>query len=344
MLRLIRVPAILDPCVDPLRSHVHGHHGRYVRLRVVAMAFRWGRRHGAHRYRSLDGEPHRTRVNHLCLGERWAPEAALRQQAQEVRHARRPGHGETLDGIIDDAKNATRGKAMDAIATRQAPTTAADIRGHQDVCARLVGREHVLPVGLRLSVNKAPGAAVGLPLRQTTALAAPRLRAFTPPTGGTVVVWCEACSLCPTVVQACRAPPWPLASTLQRHRRLGTHGGQRNAGRSGRQRCRRRRPAPLDRATSSGPVRSRGVEAGGLEGSSRGPRHVVCARTGQATTSRGRVTDPPELAAPDVSRTDETRWTIAPWRPAVQPWLGRGPDQHRPDWAAVTHRQLVCLA
>jgi len=80
--------------------------------------------------------------------------------------------------------------------------------------------------------NKAPGAAVGLPLRQTTALAAPRLRAFKPPTGGKVVVWCEACSLCPTVVQACRAPPW----------------------------------------------------------------------------------------------------------------LGRGPDQHRPDWAAVTHRQLVCLA
>ena len=133
MLRLIRVPAILDPCVDPLRSHVHGHHGRYVRLRVVAMAFRWGRRHGAHRYRSLDGEPHRTRFNHLFLVERWAPEAALRQTAQEVLHALRPGQGETIDGIIDDAKKAKRGKAMDAIAKMKDPTTEAYIRGHQSV-------------------------------------------------------------------------------------------------------------------------------------------------------------------------------------------------------------------
>ena len=97
-------------------------------------------------------------------------------------------------------------------------------------------------------------------------------------------------------------------------------------------------------STSEGPVRSRGVEAGGLEVSSRGPRHVVCARTGQATKILGLVTDTPELAATDGIRTYEQRWTIAPWRTDVQPLRGCGHDQHRPSWAAVTPRHLVCLA
>jgi hypothetical protein len=40
---------------------------------------------------------------------------------------------------------------MDAVATMQDSTTDAYIQGHQDVCAILVCRNHVIPFGLRLS-------------------------------------------------------------------------------------------------------------------------------------------------------------------------------------------------
>jgi hypothetical protein len=282
MCRIRRVPALLDKFFDPLRSHVHWHPWMDVRLLVVAMACMWGRRHVAHRYRDLDAEPHRTRFNNFVLVARWDPEAALRPKAQAWRRALRPGPGATLDWSLEDAKKATRGQAMAASATRQDPTTAAASRGHPEVGALLVCRDHVLPVGIRLEVTQEPCAALGRPVRTTPELAAQLIREVKPPTGGTVVVVCDACSLCPTSVQTCRAQPGPLASTLQRTRRLFQHGWKLHAGRAGRQRCRRRRTDTLDRAKPDGPVRSRGVEAGGLEVSSLGPRHVVCSRTGQA--------------------------------------------------------------
>ena len=67
-------------------------------------------------YRYLDAEHHRTRFNNFFLVERWAPEAALRQKAEELLRTLRPSKGETLYLIIDDSKKAKRGQAMDAIA------------------------------------------------------------------------------------------------------------------------------------------------------------------------------------------------------------------------------------
>jgi hypothetical protein len=255
MFRIIRVPAILDKFFDPLRSHFHWNHGMYFRLLVGAMACMWGRRNVANRYRYLDAEHHRTRFNNFFLVERWDPEAALRQKAQAWLRALRPSHGETIYVIIDDSKTAKRGKAMDAIAQMKDPTTAAYIRGHQDVCAILVCRDHVIPFGLRLSVNKAHGAALGLPFRKTTELAAQLIREFKPPTGGKVVVLFDAFSRCPTVVKACREPHFPVASTLKRNRRLFKHGWKLTAGRYGRHLCRRRRTNTLDLAKPYGPVR-----------------------------------------------------------------------------------------
>jgi len=135
-----------------------------------------------------------------------------------------------------------------------------------------------------------------------------------------------------------------LASTLQRTRRLFQHGWTLHAGRAGRQRCRRRRTDPLDRAKPDGLIRSRGVEAGGLEVSSLGPRHVVCSRPGQAPKIRGLVTDTPELSATDVIRPYDQRGTIEPWLHDGKPLLGLGHDQHRPSWAAVTPLPLVGCA
>jgi hypothetical protein len=344
MFRIIRVPAVLDKFFGPLRPHVHWNHWLSFRLLVLAMACMWGRRTVTTLYRDLEVEPHRTRFNNCFLVERWDPDAALRQQAQAWLRALRPGKGEPLSWIMDDAKQAKRGQAMDAIATMKDPTTDADSRGHPSVCAILVSRDHGKPVGLRLSVKQAPCPPVGVPFHQTTEWAAQLIREGPPPAGVKIVGLCEADDLCPTVVKACREPQVHVASTRKSHRSLVTQGGKRHAGRDGRQLFRRRRTDTLDLAKPDGSVRNRVVDAGGRAGSTLGPRHVVFSRNGTANKILGLVTDAPQLAAADVIRTDETRWTIAPWLTDVKPWLGLGQYQNRSDWAAVTPRHLVCVA
>jgi hypothetical protein len=231
LFRLIRVPPARDKFFPPLKGHFHWDHFPYFRLLVLAMAVMWGRRTGANLSRWLDAERHRTRFNHVFRVERWDPEAALRQQAQALLRALRPGQGEPIDLIIDDSKQATRGTAMDAIAARKAPTAEAYIRGHHDVWAMLGYRDHVLPFGLRLYVKKAPCPTVGVPVQTTTELAAPLIREGTPPAGVKGMVLFEADYRCPTVVKAGREPPVPFASTLRSNRRLFKQGWKLHAGR-----------------------------------------------------------------------------------------------------------------
>jgi SRSO17 transposase len=344
MFRIIRVPPALDKFFQPLNGHFHWDHFAYFRLLVLTMAFMWGRRNVTNLYRYLNAEHHRTRFNNFFLVERWEPEAALRQKAQELLRALRPGRGETRYLVIDDSKKAKRGKRMDAVAKMKDPTIAAYIRGHQYVCGVLVFRQHVIPFGLRLYVKKAQCAALDLPFRKTTALAAQLIREFQPPAGIKVMVLFDAYYLCRTVVKACREQGFHFASTLKSNRRLSKQGWRLKAGRYGRNLCRRRRTDTLDLAKPYGRVRYRFVDAGWLEVSNLGPLHVVFSRKGTSKMILGLVTDAPELSAADVIRTYEKRWTIEQWVKDVKQLLGLGHYQNRPYWAAVTHLHLVCFA
>jgi hypothetical protein len=199
-------------------------------------------------------------------------------------------------------------------------------------------------LGIRLYVQNTHCAALGLPVRKTTELASQLIREFKPPTGVQVVVVVDAYSLCPTVVKACRAQQFHVASTLKSNRSLFKHGGKLKAGRYGRKLFRRRRTATLDLAKPYGAARYRFVDAGWLEVSTLGPLHVVCSRTGTAKKVLGLVTDAPELSAADVIRTYAKRWTLEQWLKDVKQLLGLGHYQNRPYWAAVTHLHLVCFA
>jgi DDE superfamily endonuclease len=310
MFRIIRVPPTLDKFFQPLKGHVHWDHFASFRLLVLTIACLWGRRNVANLSRYLDAEHHRTRFNHFFLVERWDPEAALRQQAQPWLRALRPRKGETIYMVLDDSKKAKRGRTMDAVATMKDSTTDAYIRGHQDVCAILVCRNHVIPLGIRLYVTQAYCPALGLSFRKTTELAAQLIREFKAPMGVTVVVLFDAYYLCPTVVKASREKRFHCASTLKSHRRLFKLGWKLKAGRSGRKLFRRRRTDTLDLLKPYGPVHDRFVDAGWLAVSTLGPLHVVFSRKGTATTILGLETDAPKRSAADVIRTYDKRWTI----------------------------------
>jgi DDE superfamily endonuclease len=237
MFRIVRVPAPLDKFFHGLRPRFHGDHFEYFGLLVLAMACAWGRRNVAHLYQDLDVPHHRTRVNNFFLVQRWDPEAARRQQARERLRALHPQPGETLHCIIDDAKQAKRGNAMDAVATMKDPTIDASIWGHQYVFGMLVFRQHVIPDGLRLSVKKAHGPALGLPFRKTTEMAAQLIREVQPPAAVKVMVLFDAYYVCRTVVKACREQGCHVASTLKSNRCLCKQGWQLKAGRYGRETC-----------------------------------------------------------------------------------------------------------
>jgi len=344
MFRIIRVPPALDQFFRPLKGHFHWDHFTYFRLLVLTIAVMWGRRNVANLYRYLEAEHHRTRFNNFFLVERWDPEAALRQKAQELLRALRPATGETIYVLIDDSKKAKRGQVMDAVAKMKEPTLDAYIRGHQYVCGILLFRGQVIPFGIRLYVKKAQCAALERPFRKTTELAAQLIREFQAPAGGQVLVLFDAYYLCPTVVKACREQRFHFASTLKSNRSLFKQGWKLHAGRYGRNLFRRRRTDTLDLAKPYGPVRYRFVDAGWLAVSKLGPLHVVFSRKGTAKKILGLVTDAPQLSAADVIRTYEKRWTIEQWIKDAKQLLGLGQYQNRSYWAAVTHLHLVCFA
>jgi SRSO17 transposase len=344
MCRIIRVPAALDKFFRPLKGQFHWDHFTYFRLLVLAMAVMWGRRNVANLYRHLEVEHHRTRFNNFFLVERWDPEAALRQKAQELLRALRPARGETIYVIIDDSKKAKRGKAMDAVAKMKDPTLDAYIRGHQYVCGILLFRGQVIPFGIRLYVKKALCAALALPFRKTTELAAQLIQEFQAPAGVQVLVLFDAYYLCHTVVKACREKKFHFASTLKSNRSLFKQGWKLKAGRYGKNRFRRRRTEVLEVVKPQGRLRYRYSDAGWLQVSNLGVLHVVFSRKGAARKILGLVSDDPHLSDAGLIQAYEQRWEIEQWIKDAKQLLGLGQYQNRPYWAAVTHLHLVCFA
>jgi SRSO17 transposase len=344
MFRIIRVPRSLDQFFRPLQRHFRWDHFEYFRLLVLVMAFAWGRHHVANLYRYLEARHHRTRFNNFFLVQRWDPEAALQQKAQELLRALAPQPGDTVSLLLDDSKHAKRGKHMDAIAKMKDPTTAAYMRGHPYVCGTLLFRQQVIPWGIRLYVKKEACAAVGVPFRKTTELAAQLIREFTVPAGVKVTVLFDAYYLCPTVLKACREQRFRFASTLKSNRSLFKPGWKLKAGRYGRNQFRRHRTETLVITKPHGSARFRYLDAGWLQVSKLGGLHVVFSRKGTAKKILGLVTDDPELSAADVIRTYDKRWTIEQWVKDVKQLLGLGQYQNRSYGAAVIHLHLVCFA
>lgn len=344
MFRIIRVPRSLDQFFRPLQRHFRWDHFEYFRLLVLVMAFAWGRHNVANLYRYLEARHHRTRFNNFFLVQRWDPEAALQQKAQELLRALAPQPGDTVSLILDDSKHAKRGKHMDAIAKMKDPTTDAYMRGHQYVCGTLLFRQQVIPWGIRLYVKKEACAAVGVPFRKTTELAAQLIREFTVPAGVKVTVLFDAYYLCPTVLKACREKRFRFASTLKSNRSLFKPGWKLKAGRYGRNQFRRHRTETLVITKPHGSARFRYLDAGWLQVSKLGGLHVVFSRKGTAKKILGLVTDDPELSAADVIRTYDKRWTIEQWVKDVKQLLGLGQYQNRSYGAAVIHLHLVCFA
>ena len=344
MFRIIRVPSILDNFFRTLHPHFRWDHWTYFRLLVLAMGVMWGRRNVANVYRYLEAPYHRTRFNNFFLVARWDPEAALRQKAHELLQGLGLRPGTTVYLVIDDSKKAKRGQCMDAVAKMKDAVSDTYLYGHQDVCAILMGRDHVIPWGIRLYVKPEQAKALGLPFQKTTELAAQLIREFRAPAGIKVVVLFDAYYLCGTVVKACRQQGFHFASTLKSNRSLYKQGWKLKAGRYGQNLFRRYRTATLVSVKPQGSARYRFLDAGWLEVSQLGLLHIVFSRKGQARKILGLVTDAPECSAAGLIQAYEKRWGIEQFVKDAKQLLGLGQYQNRSYRAAVIHLHLVCFA
>ncbi|HZC03073.1 MAG TPA: transposase, partial [Gammaproteobacteria bacterium] len=208
----------------------------------------------------------------------------------------------------------------------------------------LLFRGQVIPFGIRLYVKKAQCAALGLPFRKTTELAAQLIRELQVPAGVQVLVLFDAYYLCHTVVKACREQKFHFASTLKSNRNPLKPGWKLKAGRYGRNLFRRPRTETLVITKPHGSARYRFVDAGWLTVGHLGLLHVVFSRKGTAKKILGLVINAPELSAAQLIQTYDRCWTIEQWVQDAKQLLGLGQYQNRSYRAAVIHLHLVCFA
>lgn len=106
MFKIVRFPLRLEPFFDSLRDRFHWDHFQYFRTLVLVSAFAWGRRNISSLYRHLDDREftHRSRFNNFMLVQRWNPEEALKQKANELLKALDPQPGDVVKLLLDDSK------------------------------------------------------------------------------------------------------------------------------------------------------------------------------------------------------------------------------------------------
>jgi len=133
---------LCDYFFDPLKTESHSDHFEHFPVPgglVVLTAFAWGRRNISVLYRHLDArsQPYRSRFNNFINVARCDPQAMLRKKAYEPLAAVKPGKGDVVELIIDDSKQAKRGKEMDAVNWTHDPVSGRSILSHQYVQATI---------------------------------------------------------------------------------------------------------------------------------------------------------------------------------------------------------------
>jgi SRSO17 transposase len=168
---------------------------------------------------------HRTSFAGFMTRSQWDAEKLLHDAAlREIRRLR-PRHGEVLELLIDDTRNAKRGRQMAALSKIWDHAAQRFAHGHIIVTAAIRFRGIVLPWQFDLWL---PQSYTGKKAyRKVTERAAELIRSFPGIEGLRVRVLFDAFYLCPTVTQACAARGWKWFSVAARNRNFTPNGRRR---------------------------------------------------------------------------------------------------------------------
>lgn len=203
---------------------------QYAHLWSLVLAFALNLRSSklAHLSRLLPFSTHRTRHGAFLASAGFDSPRLLRETVARLIKRFNPRPGEVIELILDDHRNAKRGKKMDRLSKIWDHKQQKFAHGHIVLFAAICFRGVVMP--LRLHLWKPKGQS-GPRYRKLTDLAAEMVREFEAPAGVKVRVLFDAFYLSPVVVKACekRGFSWfSVASKNRNFRRQGTKGKGKN--------------------------------------------------------------------------------------------------------------------
>ena len=168
---------------------------------------------------------HRTSFSSFLTRSRWDAGLVLRQLVlREIRRLR-PRRGEMIEVLIDDTRNAKRGRQMAALSKIWDHTAQCFVRGHIIVTAAVRFRGVIWPWQLDLWL---PQSYTGKKrYRKMTEMAAQCLRQFPAMKGLKTRILFDAFYLSPVVTQACAARGWEWFSVAARNRTFTPTGGHK---------------------------------------------------------------------------------------------------------------------
>lgn len=174
---------------------------------------------------------HRTSLARFLNKSSWDAVAVLNETATGILKWMRPRRGEVLYLILDDTRNAKRGRTMPAVQKIWDHAAQQFVRGHIIVTAAVLFRGVTLPWRFTLWLPAGYCKAERLPYRRQTDIAAELIRDFTPPRGVQVRVLFDAFYLCKPVTAACENKGFTWFSVASRNRLLERdRGATRNLG------------------------------------------------------------------------------------------------------------------
>jgi SRSO17 transposase len=297
-----------------------------------------------HLARLLPFSTHRTRHGAFLASAGFDSPRLLREAVARLVKRFKPRAGEGIELILDDHRNAKRGKKMDRLSKIWDHKQQKFVHGHIVLFAAICFRGVVMP--LRLHLWKPKGQS-GPRYRKLTDLAAEMIREFEVPAGLKVRVLFDAFYLSPVVVKACekREFRWfSVASKNRNFRRDGIKGKGKNIrdlvpglirhhGRFVHMK-RSRRTAKLKIASVDGHLSRIGRV-----------RMVVSKRPHETWKSTiAIVTNATGMDARAIVAAYERRWNIEVMFKDLEQSLGLSDYQMLHERAIVNHLHLVCLA
>lgn len=339
-----QLPAFLKPFFKSICLELTRWQYAHLWSLVLAIALNLRPSKLVHLTRLLPFSTHRTRHGAFLASAGVDSPRLLRETVMRLLKRFKPLPGEVIELILDDHRNAKRGKKMDRLSKIWDHKQQKFVHGHIVLFAAVCFRGVVMP--LRLHLWKPKGQS-GPRYRKLTDLAAEMIREFEVPAGLKVRVLFDAFYLSPVVVKACqkRGFSWfSVASRNRNFRRDQTRGKGRNIAdlapglikHHGRfvHMKRSRGQAKLKIATVDGYLSRIGQV-----------RMVVSKRPHETWKSTiAIVTNCLGMDARAIVAAYERRWNIEVMFKDLEQSLGLSDYQMLHERAIVNHLHLVCLA
>ena len=236
MLRLLRIPRLIQGFFQPVDELFHKPQWRHFRFLVLALAVAWERHSWTSVWRLVEGGPWRQKVNEFMTRAPWDHSQALMTLALSMLRRLRPRRGQTVYLIVDESHTAKRAKKMAGLGYFKDPATGGFLFGHEFVALGFWFRDVFLPAALSMYWPKG-NVPRGYTFRTVNQCVAEMIAHLHVPKGVKIVVLFDAYFLNQTVLRAIGKRGWAWVSVAAANRKVFLGGKRKSHIRTYRRTC-----------------------------------------------------------------------------------------------------------